>query len=95
MSEERFICFLQELITMTDPHSELSVASAKAILSNLRAMASSSGKCSTLVLRMMDRVQVNYSYFCAHRDEFAGLPGEYEKNSARRNRLRQMLYPGC
>ena len=95
MSVDRLICFLQELLTMLEPGNALSVASARAILDNLCGLLRSSGKCSSIVLRIADRFRENFVYYCHHREEFAGVPGEYQQNQAKRDRLRQTLYPGC
>ena len=95
MSAEQLIRFFQELLTMVDPDNELSVQSANAILSNLYGLLRSSGKCNTLVLRLMIRFRDNFGFYCRHREEFAGEPGDFERNSAKRDRLRETLYPSC
>lgn len=95
MSVEQLIRFFQELLTMVDLDNELSVQSANAILSNLYGLLRSSGKCNSIVITMMFRFRDNFSFYCRHREEFAGKPGDSERNSAKRDRLRHTLYPGC
>ena len=95
MSVDRLICFLQELLTMMEPSNDLSVASTKAILDNLYGLLRSSGKCNSIVLRMLIRFRDNFAYYSNHREEFIGVPGDFQRNKAKRDRLAQTLYPGC
>lgn len=95
MSEKQFIAFLQSLITMTDPASETSVYSGKAVLENLFGLASGSGKASSIVLRMISVSIGMFEHLVNSKDSFAGVPGDYSGNEAKRHNLCNALYPHC
>lgn len=95
MSQEQFIRLLQSLITMTDPDNCLSIAYSKTILENLLSLAMDSRKCHPITLRSMKRSITLFERLMAHKEDFAGVPGDYAKNKAMRDRLAAIVQPGC
>ncbi len=95
MSLNRFIMFLQELITMTNCDDRLAVAMAQNILSSLVALAFESQKADSITLRTMKNAEKTFEYIIAHANDFKGVPGDYENNEKKRRRLRLMLVPSC
>lgn len=95
MSEKRFLETLQALLTMVDPDSETSVACVRATLINIRALAESSQKCNPMTLYAMDAAIVRLHYLIQCREDFAGRPGDYAGNVAKRHRLSDVLNPHC
>lgn len=95
MSEKRFIQILQELLTMVDPDNPASSACVKNVLESLFALAKSSGKCDSITMRMMFAAKDNIDSLIDYRDDFAGRQGDYNGNTAKQQRLAQMLRPGC
>ena len=95
MSIESFIRLLQELLTMVDPNDDLSIMTAESTLRTLCILARRSGKASPITIRCMDAAIRNFRSIVQHRDEFAGVPGNYKANNAKRQRLRDALYPHC
>lgn len=95
MSEKRFIQILQALLTMVDPNSKTSVACVKSTLENLWALAVDSEKADVITIDIMGRAIYCFDSLIYHRDDFAGIPGDYHGNTAKRHRLLNMLYPSC
>ncbi len=95
MSLERFIELLQALITMTDPNNEFQMLNARNILKNLMELARDSEKADALAIRAMGRSFREFSDIMRHKDDFAGKPGDYSGNNAKRQRLKYMFLPHC
>ncbi len=95
MSFDNFLSYLQQLLTMVDPLDLHSVALAKGALSKTIALARISRKTDAVTLRTMVMAEEQFEYLADHRMDFAGVPGEYDKNAARRRRLGLVLRPGC
>ena len=36
-----------------------------------------------------------FEYLVEHKADFVGVPGEYQKNQVKRQRLAHMVMPGC
>ena len=95
MSLDRFIELLQALITMTDPNNEDQMFYARNILKNLMELARDSEKADALAIRAMERSFRKFSDIMRHKDDFAGKPGDYSGNNAKRQRLKYMFLPHC
>ena len=95
MSVEQFLRFAQSVLTMVDPDNPKSVEAGRKTVSELRKLASHSGKCDYTVVRMIGMLEEHFKDFCDHREEFAGIPGDSARNRAKRQRLGSALYPGC
>ncbi len=95
MSLDRFVELLQALITMTDPNNEFQILYARNVIKNLMELAGDSEKADALTLRAMGRSFYEFSSIMRHKDDFAGKPGDYAGNSAKRQRLKYMFLPHC
>ena len=95
MSLESFIRLYQELLTMIDPDNDYSVQCAVSMLHMLYTLAHNSGKASPITIRAMDSGVRNFENLARHRNDFAGKPGDYKGNNAKRQRLKNMLVPSC
>lgn len=95
MTYESYIKFLQEVLTMvdnTDPHS---IAHAKSLLQVLKGFVASSGMISPLTERIMNMSIAKFDYLAAHKHDFAGVPGDFNNNQRKRDRLAAVLQPAC
>ena len=95
MSKKNFLMFLQELLTMVDKDNHYSVALAKNALTSVLAMAQVSRKVDGFTLRMMMRAEADFTRLVSYAEDFAGVPGDFQENEKKRNRLGQMLAPSC
>lgn len=95
MSLERYIELLQAIITMTDPENEEQMLNAKNILKNLLELAKSSGMTVGPTMRAMTQGYYEFSMIMHHREDFAGKPGDYAGNQAKRHRLEMVVGPHC
>ena len=95
MTLDNFLSFLQQLITMTDPDNDASVALAKNALTSVSALARTANMVDPLTRRAMMKAEVRLEMFLHHREDFAGKPGEYMNNQHKRQRLRSYLAPEC
>ena len=95
MSEKRFIQLLQALLTMVDPKSETSAACVKSTLENILALAVESGKADAKTIHIIVFSIHRINILIDHKDDFAGIPGDYHGNMAKQQRLLNMLYPSC
>ena len=95
MSLDSFVRLLQELLTMVDPRDELSIECAKTTLRMVFALALKSGKADPFTMRCMDRAILIFEDLVRHRDDFIGKPGSFHTNNAKRQRLKNLLYPSC
>ena len=95
MSLERYIELLQAIITMTDPENEEQMLNAKNILKNLLELARSSGMTVGPTMRAMTEGYHGFSMIMRHRENFAGKPGDYAGNRAKRQRLEMVVGPHC
>ena len=95
MNYDTFLKFLQSVITMTDINDPESVANSSMLLSNLYRLILSSGMADGGV-RQMAAVAAHHSEeLLMQREEFAGAPGHFRTNKAKRDRLAMALYPHC
>lgn len=95
MSEKNFLSYLQQLLSMVDPEDKYSIALAQMALDATVELARGSGKANPVTLRMMIAAKGMFRRLVAHRDDYAGVPGEYETNKQKRRRLAMMFQPGC
>ena len=95
MSLDRFVELLQALITMTNPNNEDQMFYARNILKNLMELARDSEKADALAIRAMARSFCEFSDIMRFKDDFAGKPGDYAGNNAKRQRLKYMFLPHC
>ncbi len=95
MSFERYIELLQMLITMTDPDDSNEVLCAMNILKNLLELARSSEKANAITIRAMAQGFNGFTRLLRSKDDFAGEPGDYTGNQAKRQRLAMILKPHC
>ncbi len=95
MSFERYIEFLQQIITMTDPDDPEEMLAAENVLKNLLDLARRSHKADPLTLRAMRAGCGAFQYLMRNRDNFAGKPGDVSGNRAKRQRLAQAVRPNC
>lgn len=95
MSLDSFIRLYQELLTMVDPNNEMSVEYAVNVLRQIMILARQSHKVDPLTERCMFNGINEFPRIARHRDDFAGKPGDYAVNAAKRQRLRHMLVPHC
>ena len=95
MNRDTFLKFLQSLITMTDANDPASIASAKAILVNLCGLIRSSGMANGQVMSMVTNAEQIFENLVLHKEDYAGKPGDVNKNKAKRNRLEMTLFPHC
>jgi len=95
MSLERYIELLQAIITMTNPENEEQMLNARNILKNLLELARSSGMAGGPTMRAMTEGYHGFSMIMRHRENFAGKPGDYAGNQAKRHRLEMVIVPHC
>lgn len=95
MSMDNFLSYLQQLLTMVDSRNDCSIALAKTSLSAVFGLAKASGKADSIVLRAMMIAEREFEYLVEHKADFVGVPGEYQKNKVKRQRLSHMVMPGC
>ena len=95
MTMDNFLSYLQQLLTMVDPGNDYSIELAKTALSTVFSLAKVSGKADMLVLRTMKSAEGQFGYLAAHKADFVGVPGEYQKNQVKRQRLAHVVIPSC
>lgn len=95
MSFEKYIELMQILITMTNPKNEDDVLYARNILRNLQDLARSSQKVDAVTFRTMVLGEQSFTSLLRRKDDFAGKPGDYAGNHAKRLRLAMLLRPTC
>ena len=95
MSLESYIRLYQELLTMVDPDNDMSVEYVINILQQILVLARQSNKIDGFTARCMHTGVHECAAIARHRDEFAGKPGDFHGNQAKRMRLQQMLGPHC
>ena len=95
MSLERYLELLQAIITMTNPENEEQMLNAKNILKNLLELADSSEMTDGPTMRAMTQGYDEFSMIMRHREDFAGRPGDFAGNTAKRHRLEMMVGPHC
>lgn len=95
MSLDGFIRLFQSLLTMADPDNELSIEYAETILRMVFALARQSSKVDSVTMRCMDNGIHSFRSIFRHREEFIGKPGAFKTNNAKRQRLKDLLYPSC
>lgn len=95
MSTERFLVYLQQLITMADRRDRSSIALAKAALNLTVELAFLSQKADSVTLRIMRRAEYKFEYIMDHQKDFEGKPGDFSGNKQKRQQLLLILRPGC
>lgn len=95
MSEQNFLSFLQQILTMVDPKSRESVELCHNALSAVIELALASQKVNSHTLRMMRAADYMFMDLVEHSDHFAGKPGQYQENEHKRRRLANLIYPSC
>ena len=95
VNKEGLLKLLQQLLTMVDKESHTSIRCAKNALENIYALARESGKSDAMTIRMMDRSIHLFERMVAYKEDFAGVPGDYNGNAAKRHHLEMMIRPGC
>lgn len=71
MSENAFISFLQQLLTMLDKNDPASVGTARSPLSSLVSLAETSGKADGVTLRTMYAARSAFLFLAEHAEDFA------------------------
>jgi hypothetical protein len=95
MSTSRFICYLQEILTIAASDYRYSAALAKnAILSTI-GLALASEKTDFRTARIMRSVETRLEELLANATDFAGKPGDQLGNQQKRRRLEAMFSPYC
>ena len=97
MSLKDYLKFLQNLITMLDPNDKQSCECFENALRAVFQMMRMSGKADGITMEHAWEAQLPHSVHALirMRDEFAGVPGEYEKNKKKRERLLHVIAPHC
>ena len=95
MSLEKFLEFLQQIITMTNPEDVSSRTHARIALESLYALTRKSGMATPVTIRAMRDAVFRFDFLMAHRKEYAGKQGAYLENKAKRQRLEMLLVPHC
>ena len=80
---------------MVEPDQFASVALGKAALVSMLGLATTSQDTDQLTLRSMYIAERDFEMILAHKDDYAELPGEVQKNRARRQRLAHILMSSC
>ena len=93
MSRQKFLEYLQTILTMADTKEQKAYAHMSLIA--LRDLSRQSNKIDAIVVRMMMMAEQRFEYLWDQRDEFVGRPGEYTENQKKRNRLAMYIAPGC
>ena len=92
MNEENFLSFLQQLMTMADPDNEEEVMQARNALIAVVELALSSGKVNRRTAAMMHEARFRFLRLHKYyRHHFVGVPGEYQRNALKRQRLADAL----
>lgn len=91
MTMDNFLCYLQQLLTMVDSRNDCSISLAKTALLTILSLAKTSGKANGIVLKAMIIADRKFEYLVEHKDEFAGVPGEYQNNHVKRKRLADLV----
>ena len=95
MSLNSFLIYLQQLLTMVDSTNPYSVELAKSALRETFVLARLSEMADGFTLRTMKNALDTFDHLVSSRDQFAGVPGEFQENERKRRRLCAMLQPGC
>ncbi len=95
MSEQNFLSFLQQVLTMVNPADETSIELGKRALNAVIELALSSRKVSAPVVRMMYVAEGCFDHLIKNADHFIGKPGQYAENEQRRRRLANAIRPSC
>lgn len=95
MTEENYLSFLQQLLTMTDSSDRVSVIRAESILLNLFEIMRNTENTNPVVTRMVMLTIRQFRYLLDHAKDFTGKPGEYKLNAEKRRRLALVIEPGC
>lgn len=95
MSMDNFLSFLQQILTMVETENAASAALAKAALTSVLGLAKASGKADAITIRSMMIAEREFEYLARHREDYIGVPGEYQMNQMKRRRLSYVIMPGC
>ena len=95
MSLKSFLIYLQQLLTMVDSTNPYSVELAKSALRETFVLAKLSEMADGFTLRSMKNALDTFDQLVRNRDQFAGVPGEFQENEKKRRRLGMVLGPRC
>lgn len=95
MSQDNFLSFLQQLLTMVDSENRASVALAKMSLEAVIELARESQMADAVTMRMMISAMHTFEHLAEQKSTFAGKKGDYQGNHIRRERLKNVLFPSC
>ena len=95
MTMDNFLSFLQQLLTMVDKKDPQSIALAKASLIAVTGLARSSRKVDAITVRSMVIAERQFDYLVMEKEDFAGVKGAYQENKIKRQRLANVIMPGC
>ncbi len=95
MSMDNFLSYLQQLLTMVEPGNASSITLAKTALTTIIELARISNKADTITIRAMMNAESYFGYLVEHREDYIGVPGEYQKNQIKRQRLSHVVVPTC
>ncbi len=95
MSQNNFISFLQQLLTMVEPGNDESFELAKRALETMITLARYSKKVDAKTNQMMTVAEARFINLVENASIYVGKPGEFIENSKRRRRLEMSLYPHC
>ena len=95
MSLNSFLIYLQQLLTMVDSTNPYSVELAKSALRETFVLARLSEMADGFTLRTMKNALDTFDHLVSSRDQFAGVPGEFQENEKKRRRLGMVLGPRC
>lgn len=95
MSTDNFLSLLQQLLTMVETRKPSSIALAKSILVSVGGLGRDSNKIDARTMRMVREAEYCFEYLVECREDFIGIPGEYQNNKNKRQRLMNILMPGC
>ncbi len=95
MSRDNFLSLLQQLLTMVDKENPSSIALAKTILVSVEGLVDTTHKTDALTQRMIHIANHQFESLVRHQEDFAGVPGAYQENAVKRQRLMHMIMPGC
>lgn len=94
MSEENFLSFLQQLLTMVELEDADSIALTETALTSVTQLANLSGKTDAFTLFLMVNAVRKFDYLLENKDYFAGVPGEIFTNRNKRKLLKEIVGTG-
>lgn len=96
MTIDNFLSFLQQMLTILDPSDEKSVDMVRSIILDLKILSEHNSKAfGSATCDIIRRTNIIFDQLVDHRDEFAGVRGDYAGNKSKRDRLLMSLRPHC